>query len=52
MLKQELNNIAGYFLLKGGRLVALSSCLVQIVKHVNFKTTDDKVTTDIEHADI
>jgi len=36
MLKQELNNIVGYFLLKGGRLVALSSCLVQVVKHVTF----------------
>ena len=40
MLKQELNNIAGYFLLKGGRMVALSSCLVQVVKHVNFTTVD------------
>jgi len=37
MLTQELNNIAGYFLLKGGRMVALSSCLVQVAKHVNFK---------------
>jgi len=52
MLKQELNNIAGYFLLKGGRLVALSSCLVQIVKHVNFKgdAIEDKAITDIEHG--
>jgi len=40
MLKQELNNIAGYFLFKGGRLVALSSCLVQVAKHVNFKPVE------------
>ncbi|KAK3737411.1 hypothetical protein QZH41_000676 [Actinostola sp. cb2023] len=36
VLTQELNNIAGYLLLKGGRMVALSSCLVQVAKHVNF----------------
>jgi len=47
MLKQELNNIAGYFLLKGGRLVALSSCLVQVVNHVKFKSAiEDKTITD------
>ncbi|KAK3732683.1 hypothetical protein QZH41_000848 [Actinostola sp. cb2023] len=36
VLTQELNNIAGYLLLKGGRMVGLSSCLVQVAKHVNF----------------
>ena len=34
MLIQELNNIVGYFLLKGGRMVALSLSLIQVVKHM------------------
>jgi hypothetical protein len=34
LVKQELNNAAGYILLKGGRFVALASGLLQIAKHV------------------
>ncbi|KAK3748973.1 hypothetical protein QZH41_019094 [Actinostola sp. cb2023] len=49
VLTQELNNIAGYFLLKGGRMVALSSCLVQVAKHVNFAPV---VVSGIEGIDI
>jgi len=41
MLKQELNNIAGYIVLKGGRMVALSSCLVQLAKHVKISNSGD-----------
>ncbi|KXJ09795.1 hypothetical protein AC249_AIPGENE26557 [Exaiptasia diaphana] len=37
LLKQELNNAAGYAVLKGGRFVALGSCLMQIAKHINLK---------------
>ena len=48
MLTQELNNIAGYFLLKGGRMVALSSCLVQVAKHVNFKPAAAEITVSEE----
>ena len=36
LLKQELNNVAGYAVLRGGRFVALGTWLVQIVKHVKF----------------
>ena len=36
LLKQELNNVAGYAVLHGGRFVALGTCLVQIIKHVKF----------------
>ncbi|KAK3735146.1 hypothetical protein QZH41_001891 [Actinostola sp. cb2023] len=55
VLTQELNNIAGYLLLKGGRMVALSSCLVQVAKHVNFAPAavsgiEDIDTPDIEHG--
>ncbi|KAK3754567.1 hypothetical protein QZH41_005794 [Actinostola sp. cb2023] len=55
VLTQELNNIAGYLLLKGGRMVALSSCLVQVAKHVNFAPAvvsgiEDIDTLDIEHG--
>ena len=36
LLKQELNNAAGYAVLHGGRFVALGSCLMQIAKHIKF----------------
>ena len=36
LLKHELNNAAGYVVLKGGRFVALGSCLMQIAKHIKF----------------
>ncbi|KAK3739427.1 hypothetical protein QZH41_004659 [Actinostola sp. cb2023] len=55
VLTQELNNIAGYLLLKGGRMVALSSCLVQVAKHVNFTppaavvpAAEDQITKEPE----
>jgi hypothetical protein len=38
LVRQELNNIAGYVILKGGRFVALASCLLQVVKHVKINT--------------
>jgi len=38
LLRQELDNIAGYAVLKGGRFIALSSCLAQLVKHVKINT--------------
>jgi len=41
MFKNELNNLAGYIVLKGGRMVALSSCLVQFAKHVKFTSSED-----------
>jgi hypothetical protein len=37
LVKRELNNVAGYVLLKGGRFVALASGLLQIAKHVKIK---------------
>ena len=41
LLRQELDNIAGYALLRGGRLVALSSCLPQFLKHVKITKNDN-----------
>lgn len=38
---QELTNIAGYVVLKGGRLIALLSGILQVVKHVNFKGKEE-----------
>jgi hypothetical protein len=40
LVKQELNNAAGYVLLKGGRFVALASGLLQIAKHVKIETVN------------
>ena len=34
ILKRELSSLAGLLILKGGRLVALSSALFQVAKHV------------------
>ena len=36
LVKQELNNVAGYAVLHGGRFVALASGLMQVLKHVKF----------------
>jgi len=41
ILKQELNNAAGYAVLKGGRFVALGSVVLQVAKHLKFSTTTD-----------
>jgi len=45
MLRTELNNIAGYVILKGGRFVALASCLIQVAKHVKISNNDDDTWT-------
>jgi len=39
LLKQELNNTAGYAVLKGGRFVALGSAIIQIAKHLKFSSS-------------
>jgi len=39
LLKQELNNTAGYAVLKGGRFVALGSAIIQIAKHLKFNSS-------------
>jgi len=39
LLKQELNNTAGYAVLKGGRFVALGSVIIQIAKHLKFSSS-------------
>jgi hypothetical protein len=49
LVKQELNNAAGYVLLKGGRFVALASGLIQIAKHVKL-TTEAVVVESVEHS--
>ena len=41
LLKQELNNTAGYTILKGGRFVALGTAVVQVVKHIKFTSSTD-----------
>lgn len=35
LIRRELSSFAGYLILKGGRLVALASGLLQVAKHVN-----------------
>lgn len=39
LLKQELNNAAGFTILKGGRFVALGTAVVQIIKHLKLNTS-------------
>lgn len=37
LVKRELSSFAGFLALRGGRLLALTSSLVQVAKHVNIK---------------
>lgn len=46
ILKQELNNAAGYAVLKGGRFVALGSVVLQVAKHLKFTTSEEKNKTE------
>ena len=46
LLKQELNSVAGYTILKGGRFVALGSGLLQVVKHLKFSSAAVKQSSD------
>lgn len=48
LAKQELNNIAGYVILHGGRFVALGSVLLQVVKHI--KWTEQPPEQPLEHS--
>ena len=36
LVKRELSNIAGFLVVRGGRLVALGSALFQVVRHIKF----------------
>lgn len=51
LVKQELNNAAGYVVLKGGRFVALASGLLQIAKHIDFKIEIEKIEKNDESVD-
>lgn len=42
LVKQELTSAVGYLVLKGGRFVALASCLIQIAKHISFNTIKEE----------
>ena len=50
LVKQELNNAAGYVLLKGGRFVALASGLLQVAKHVKYTEPAVDIDKTIEQA--
>jgi len=54
LLKQELNNTAGYAVLKGGRFVALGSAIIQIAKHLNFSSTsqEEENKTKVEQLNL
>ena len=51
LVKQELNNAAGYVVLKGGRFVALASGLLQIAKHIDFKPQIEKNDESVDEMD-
>ena len=38
LVKRELSNIAGFFVVKDGRLVALGSALFQVARHIKFNS--------------
>jgi hypothetical protein len=46
LIKRELNNAAGYVVLKGGRFVALASCALQVAKHVDFACASGGAASD------
>ena len=52
LVKQELINVAGFIVLKGGRFVALASGLLQIAKHIDFasfkKNNEDEIDKFIQ----
>jgi hypothetical protein len=47
LIKQELNNVAGYVILKGGRFVALASCLLQVASHVDFSKSEPEIDNSL-----
>ena len=46
LVKKELTEYAGYAVLKGGRMVALASALIQIGKHIKFTNNTLEQPTD------
>ena len=41
LVKRELSNIAGFFVVKGGRLVAFGSALFQVARHIKFNSDSE-----------
>ena len=50
LVKQELNNVAGYVVLHGGRFVALGSGLLQVLKHVKFSGAVEQPLGAVEQS--
>ena len=46
LIRRELTTAAGYFVLKGGRFVALASALFHVVKHIDFTTINKSIPGD------
>ena len=46
LIRRELTTAAGYFVLKGGRFVALASAIFHVVKHIDFTTINKSIPGD------
>ena len=51
LVKRELSNIAGFLVVRGGRLVALGSALFQVARHIKFNRDSDRESGDRESGD-